>query len=137
MITVNGRHVLTHAMKGVPVFFGMCAGTGSDPVTSEDTRLAGDGDPATAWHVPIDPGFPVYRSDGLLVQATFPADRALFDWKEWGLVAASSPIQPSHAIQETGDTTVLVTRQVPEVPVHSEPKDGSRSWVLRAIVSLE
>jgi hypothetical protein len=139
MITIAGRQVLARAMSGAAVHYAMGAGAGTDPVTSEDTRLAGDGDPATAWHVPLDPGFPVHLADGsgMVVQATFPADCALFDWKEWGLVASSSPLLLSgHAIQELGDGAVLVTRQVPEIPVHSEPKDSSRNWVLRAIVSF-
>lgn len=137
MLTSTGRLVIPRLLARDPVLrLGMAVGAHATAEGIEDARLGGDGDLSTAWHVPLDQGFPKHEAGKLVFQATFGHGTASFDWREYGLFATESEIEPHHFIQGTGTLPVLVTRHVPGAPLHPGPKDDSVVRVLRVHYSF-
>jgi len=131
MITTVGKPVFARLLAGdSSVHLGVGVGSGVVTETPEDCHLAGDGDPLTACHVPLDSGFPHADSGHLVVQATFAPHHAKFDWREFGLICADTPVESHHYLVNTGESPLLLTRKVLLSPLHPEPK-GDVHWVFR------
>jgi hypothetical protein len=135
MLTTAGQAVLARMAAGQPAGLALGVGAGTAPATAGDLALAGEADSA-AHYVPLDLGFPQYEQGGLVVQATFSPNAALFRWQEWGLAVTDGLISEAPVLHEIGEHPVLVSRHVPAVPLHSVPKDESRAWVLRAVLNF-
>jgi hypothetical protein len=135
VITEVGRPVIARLLAGHKLFLGLGVGTGTRPESEEDCCLAGNGDPSTAWHAPLD-FFPQFSAGALELQASFDFNEACFDWREYGLVVTESPITAHHDLFATGDAPVLVSRRVPAVPLHPQVKLDDRQRVLRVRLQI-
>lgn len=131
MITTVGKPVLARLLAGdSSLYLGMAVGSGITTETPDDCHLAGDGDPLTAHHHPLDSGFPYVDGGQLVTQVSVPPQHAKFDWREYGLFAAETPIEPHHYLSATGEHPLLLSRKVLMLPLRPEPK-GDVHWVLR------
>jgi hypothetical protein len=135
MLTTAGRRVFARMALGEPVALALGVGGGTAPEDLNDAFLAGETN-SGAHYMPLDPGFPLHEDGAVVLQATFPPNAALFHWTEWGLAAGSSPLREATAIRGAGEDAVLAARLVPDVPLHSEPKDESRAWTLRVAIKF-
>jgi hypothetical protein len=137
MLTVTGSAFLLRTLAGA-LHFGMGIGEGDHPSHPSQQALHSDGVPGSAWYRPLDAGFPYVQEDGsLLVQVTCDPGEALFDWREYGLIAAEEPITPGHTLGLAGRGAVLLSRRVPAAPFHGKPEPGSaRTRVLRVPLRL-
>jgi hypothetical protein len=129
MLTSSGRLAVARLlMPDHGLYLGLAVGSGMTPEQYEDGHLEGDGDEQTAWHVPLDSGFPVLGDGHIVLQARFEDGVAQFHWREFGIFASENPVIAGHSLFATSENPVLITRTTGLL--HSEPK-GPEHWVLR------
>jgi hypothetical protein len=118
---------------------GIGVGVGTGPEDRKTTALGGDGSPETAWYRETDTGFPAVQDDGsILLQASFDPGVANFDWREFCVFFTTGKITPHHTLGSTGTGAVMLTRRVPDAPLHSSAKtrESWRTWVFRVPVKF-
>jgi hypothetical protein len=138
MLTAAGSAFLLGLLTDDGICLGLGVGDSGHPAHPAQQYLHGDGLADAVWYRPLDPGFPRLLEDGrLLVQMTCDPGEALFDWREYGLIAAREPVTPGHTLSGTARGAVLLSRKVPAVPFHGKPEPGSaRTRVLRVPLRL-